>query len=111
MMFDTRPCLDGIRPAGRKDETVTQSRAAFIGRLGVSTDPEWDLSPWPRIDAGSLDAVKATVETHNRRGPELAEQVDLFFEARGARTEVLSECLIFDVVPANADPESQSFPG
>ena len=59
-----------------------------------------------RQRAGAVDAVEATVERDDRFGPQPAQQLDLFLLARAARFEVLSERLVLDVVPPDADAET-----
>ncbi len=64
-----------------------------------------------RRDPGPDQGVGGAAVRDAGLGPQPPEQPDLFVEAAPPAFEVLPEALVFDAVPSNADPETQSASG
>ena len=57
-------------------------------------------------ECGPVDPVEAAREVDNGFGEQAAEQLELFFLSSPRGMEVLSEGLVLDVVPADADTQA-----
>ena len=106
------PCDDGrghafhggVDVAGER-EAVAEPAAPPVRRLGEAPDPDRDQPPRSRVDAGSLEAIEATLERDQRLRPQVAQQLDLLVQSRAPSGEVLAQGVVLDVVPPGADSE------
>src|SRR5437867_4606309 len=77
--------------------------------LGHAAEPHRNGAlDWERIDAGAVEVVVGALEGHDRLGPQLAHDRDLLGDAPAPGVEVLVQRLVLDVVPADADPQTQT---
>ena len=65
-------------------------------------------SRWLRHKRSPVDAIESAGEVDDRFGEKPAKQLDLFLLPRPTGMEVLSQRLVFDVVPADPHTEAQS---
>src|ERR1035437_4135270 len=93
--------------AADEDEAVRETGGSIVCRLGGSTEPDRDGLRRPRHECGSVDPVEPAREVDDGFGEELAEQSDLLLLPRAASTELLTEGLVLDVVPADPNPEAR----
>src|SRR5882762_208023 len=61
-----------------------------------------------RIDPDAVELMVSTLEGHHRLGPELAHDRDLLADAPAPGVEVLVQCLVLGVVPADTDAQTQT---
>src|SRR5262249_20639966 len=89
------------------EPAVTESSDATVRGLRPATDPDRQTPAleWFRLHAHGPDAVVSPRETHLGVGPTRAQQLDGFIHSRPACVEVLAQCLVFGLLPADADTE------
>ena len=73
-----------------------------------TTQPEWNRSLNRQgIDPGAVDLVPLPAIVHDRRCPERPKNLDLLLDPRAPIAKILIQSLKLDVVPADANAQSQ----
>ena len=88
--------------------TVGDSSDAVEDSRRTATEPDGNFSPgreW--IDSRVRDGVPLALEFDAGLRPELTKNIDLFFAPSAAVTEVFSEYLVLDGIPARTDTEPE----
>src|SRR5712692_2216914 len=85
-------CLPPAFEWAQWQKAIRNLRRALDRRFGTRSDPDRDrLLNRPRVDACCRDGVKAPLEGHHALGPQLAHELDLFFETARASREAHAE--------------------
>ena len=94
--------------AAEADPSVSQAGDPPQGRFRASAKPDRDRTlDRQRIEAGIRDRVPGTLEVDQRFGPQPAHQGDLFLDAFAAVMEVFVQSGVFDLIPAQPNPQAQ----
>ena len=98
----------GVRPHHRKPTVAELPRPSERTRFG-RPEPHRDRTlDRQRRNPGTRHRVIAAGEGDARLGPQFAHQLDLLVGALASGRKSLSQSLILDGIPAEADPEAQS---
>ncbi len=89
-------------------EAVGQASASTNRRLGRTADPDRHRPLDPeREDAGVVDPVPLAGVVDDLIPRQVADDVDLLLEPAGTVAEILVQALVLDLVPADADAETE----
>src|SRR3954454_6242167 len=102
-----RPGRVGIARAGEdQPRAVVDGAADCCGALAA--EPDRNAAERGRIEPDVVEPLATELAGHTPLGPEPLHERDLRIEALAARVEVLTERLVPERVPANAETEPQS---
>ena len=103
------PGADGaVNVASEEYEAIGKPSGPIKCSLGSPAEPDRDRPLRPRHECGPVDAIKTAREVDHWLGEQPAEKLYLLLLASAARTEVLPQGLVLDVIPAHAHAEAQS---
>src|SRR2546428_3910589 len=95
-----------------REVAVSEPRDPLHRGIGVAAHPHRDRAlHGQRVQPRAVDAMPASLEVHDLRGPEPAQERDLLLDAPSAVRELLTEALVLDEVPADADAEAEASAG
>src|SRR4051794_3238599 len=102
------PSVDDLNGVAEENEPVREPSGSVECGFPGSTEPDRDGSLRTRYEGGSFDPVKAACERDDRFREQTPQQLDLLLLPCATSAEVLAESVVLDVVPANAQPETES---
>src|SRR5688500_18210775 len=105
------PGVDAVVDATTKDEAIRKSRGPLEGHFAKSTKPDRDGPRGLGQECRPANPVEAAREVDDRFSEQPPEQLDLLLLPGAAGTEVLTERLVLDVIPADSHAEAQPAAG
>lgn len=118
MLFHSLPGVENTqgRPrAGvgraREDKPIAELAAATEGGFAEASDPDRDRSFWTGVDVGAIDRIELAFVAQEILRPERSHEFDLLVHSRATTGKVLTERVVFDVVPTRADSQPKSLAG
>src|SRR5262245_17897093 len=105
--------LDGgldavVRWPASRHPPIPEARRALEHRLCRTTKPDGDRTLYRQwINASIINDVVGALVGDQRLRPELAQDLDLLFSAAPTRLKFLAERIVLDVIPADANAETQ----